>query len=168
MRKHPLKHMPTVSLFKIDNIFYRHWYSLCSMLLFIIYVFHDFCPSFKKSIMTSWQKVHKGSHALGSKGEVAEAFSQSVYGAVTRFGWGAHSMRLMTHTNTQIQQNVQLDKTKIQLKQNQIQPRFLGVSIDRLGLRTQVITHKNFFCEETSNSQCSLVGLFNCHNSYAS
>ena len=55
-------------------------------------------------------------------------------------------MRLMTHTNTQIQQNVQLDKTKIQLKQNQIQPRFLGVSVDRLGPSTQLITHKNFFC----------------------
>ena len=96
--------------------------------------------------MTSWQQVHKGSHALGSKGEVAEAFSQSVYGAVTGFGRGAHSMRLMTHTNTQIQQNVQLDKTKIQLKQNQIQPRFLGVSVDRLGPSTQLITHKNFFC----------------------
>ena len=80
-------------------------------------------------------------------------------------------MRLMTHTNTHIQQNVQLDKTKIQLKQNQIQLRLVGVSIDRLGPSTQVITHKNFFCEETSNSQCSfagMVGLFNCHNSYAS
>ena len=80
-------------------------------------------------------------------------------------------MRLMTHTNTQIQQNVQLDKTKIQLKQNQIQPRFLGVSVDRLGPSTQLITLKNFFCEETSNSQCSFAGMvdvFNCHNSDAS
>ena len=111
--------------------------------------------------------MHKGSHALGSKGEVAEAFSQSVYGAVTGFGRGAHSMRLMTHTNTQIQQNVQLDKTKIQLKQNQIQLRLVCVSIDRLGPSTQVITHKNFSCEETSNSQCSfagMVGLFNWQN----
>ena len=68
-------------------------------------------------------------------------------------------MRLMTHTNTQIQQNVQLDKTKIQLKHKQIQP--------RLGPSTQVKTHKNFFCEETSNSQCScagMVGLFYSQN----
>ena len=54
-------------------------------------------------------------------------------------------MRLMTHTNTQIQQKVQLDKTKIQLKQNQIQPRFLGVSIDRLGLSTQVYLNAQKF-----------------------